>query len=511
MLHRWILRLGVINTIILGAATLISYGAAPVHPFRPAPEGQTSYFSHLGDQVANVSPSVGTYVRGDSPLANRWVFLLAYASPKVLSACVFIILLGLLYREHEAIEGRSIRLLFRWSLVFGAVAIVAMPVLVRDFWLSIGWGRMVAEGANPYYQDMLPSAIGDLPLGAWRERATYGPLWTLVSGILMRVTGSSVLAAFLAFKVLLYACWALALFLVLKLLEDRSWWQQALGIAIFGWLPTSGQQSIAEGHNDIFMVALLLLWLYLLEQDKPLLGTAALTGSFLAKYVTAPLFLMDILYRRTTDRDVSIGRGIVRYWPRLVVASLLTIIVFLPFFHSADLFSSTARMRYWYLLSPRAAAMGLQRITGLPFAPLARLVPLIFIGISVVAVVKYYRKPTSNGFRFVCLAIMSGVLFGLVGHVWPWFTVWVLAFIALVPWAPLSRWTLGVCVLGPLPVLLYSVVYLGSDLRWRFGVPALAVYIFATAWLILLPRRWFEARPILAPPDDSVVPERIAL
>jgi alpha-1,6-mannosyltransferase len=90
---------------------------------------------------------------------------------------------------------------------------------------------------------------------------------------------------------------------------------------------------------------------------------------------------------------------------------------------------------------------------------------------------------------------MSGVLFGAVGHVWPWFLIWVLPLAALVPWAPLSRWVLGICLAGPIPVLLYSVVYLGNDVRWRFGLPALVLYAFATAWLIIVPRRWFDARP----------------
>ena len=82
---------------------------------------------------------------------------------------------------------------------------------------------------------------------------------------------------------------------------------------------------------------------------------------------------------------------------------------------------------------------------------------------------------------------MSAVSFSLVGHVWPWFLLWVLALAALTPQAALARWGLGVALALPFPILIFTVP--GWTLRMLF-IASLIPYAFALTWLLVVRRGW---------------------
>jgi hypothetical protein len=100
---------------------------------------------------------------------------------------------------------------------------------------------------------------------------------------------------------------------------------------------------------------------------------------------------------------------------------------------------------------------------------------------------RYVRHPGVETFRYAVLAVTAGLLFGVVGHVWPWFRAWGLVVAALHPASRLTRWMTGVALAMPFP-LLYWVVYPGAE---QFTVVTPPLYLFALAWFVLTPRRWF--------------------
>ena len=120
---------------------------------------------------------------------------------------------------------------------------------------------MIVAGVNPFHSLFTPESLAGLPLDHFPMPMSYGPLWGLVSAAVMLVAGDSALLTFVLFKAVLAAAWIGTLHLVYRLTGGLPQSQRCLAILLFGWMPAGVSQSLAEGHNDIAMVALALLWL----------------------------------------------------------------------------------------------------------------------------------------------------------------------------------------------------------------------------------------------------------
>jgi alpha-1,6-mannosyltransferase len=217
----------------------------------------------------------------------------------------------------------------------------------------------------------------------------------------------------------------------------------------------------AIGHNDVFMVLFVLLWLYLLRQPRPVLASASLACSAAVKYVTMPLFLLDLLHHVRRQRD-SIGA----YLRQFVVAAVVIIAVFLPFFRLSGFFEPAVSMRDWHFYTPSEAVSDLALLLGVSaswasfpgvfFAFLRAVIHAFFLLTPVYFVARYSKKATWLNLYSALLAIMSAILFVGVGHVWPWFVVWAIAPAALVPTSGLARWVVGVAIAAPFPTLAWT-------------------------------------------------------
>lgn len=312
---------------------------------------------------------------------------------------------------------------------------------------------------------------------------TYGPLWALISGMLVLISGGNVLVAAIFFKLLLVSSWIGSLWLIWRMLSEYSPFRQCVALAIFGWLPFSVIEIASEGHNDILMVFLLLLWLFLLERGRTTEATLALAASALVKYITAPLFLAEILYLLYSHR-----LSLKRLFLLVITSGILMVLVFGVFFHSWDFFASTSSMRDWHFFTPQDAVVTFSQVVHLPLW-LKFLPQLIFIAVFVYVTRNYMRFHTIENFRMLVLTIISTILFSFVGHVWPWFLSWVIPMAALMPESKLSRWNIGAALAFPFATLTLQFVHLSPFVRW--GVTGLLVYIFALFWLLPLTRNWF--------------------
>jgi alpha-1,6-mannosyltransferase len=372
---------------------------------------------------------------------------------------------------------------------------------VPDFWWYVAWGRVVVGGVNPYYTPMTTEMIGDLPLNApgrdsGLSRFAYGPIWALVSGGAMWLAGGNGILAGALIKLLLAVVWLGSLRLIWLMLSERSSWRQCVGIAIVGWLPVSVLHSVADGHNDVLVLFLVLLWLYCLQRRSPIAGSLALAGSALVKYVTAPLFILDVLYLK-----LSAKRRLMEYLPQALAAATLAIIALGAFVRSTDAFSATLGMQSWKFFTPQHAVFELERL--LKIKPtLFWFVPVVFPLLAVYFVARYLRRPGLDAFWKATLAVMCGVLFG-IGHNWPWFLIWVLGPAALVAGSALTRWVVGVALAAPFAMLVL-VLHRGlppsSFDPW--GHTGLGLYAFAVFWFALAPRRlWADPGPVRSEPS----------
>ncbi len=482
-MKKYLLIIGTLNLAFLIVRAILSYFLVTVAPFGIPQDNERLFFSQIVEKLALFGSGFRDLISGNGLFRNEFYFAAAVASPLFLSSLVFVALLVLLTKCRSDLTDDSPRTLFRWSVVFICVSAFSFPVFAQDFWLSIGWGRMAAAGTNPYYFDLTLEFTRNLPLDYTLGRMTYGPLWALISGILAWVAGGNVLAEAFLFKLLLTGALIGSLFLVWKLLAEYPLFHQCVGIAMFGWLPLTLTEIAAEGHNDIVMVFFLLLWLYFLQRGTIMAASVALAASVLIKYVTAPLFLVEILYFY-----FSLKRSPRTHVLPLLTAGAFMVLVLGVFFRSPDFFDATSSMRAWHFFTPRDAIAALCRLLGIPGHP--QYLPfLVFPLLVVYQGSRYIKASTDDAFRLMVLAVMSAILFTAPGHIFPWYLLWVVPFSALLPSQPLSQWNVGVALAFPFALLPLQFTNLSGFSRWE--LPGLLVFVFALLWQ-LSTLRWLS-------------------
>ncbi|MBC7898271.1 MAG: hypothetical protein H7066_22815 [Cytophagaceae bacterium] len=514
--------LGALNLVVLLAHAALSWIEAGAATYGERPHGQIVFYREIGARVAGfverAAPDlllaarpgaaeariVGnityppddrdarlrraghelTYaIAGDLVGADK--FLDAYVLPLVLSTLFALgALLVVAHTDAGSAPGTP-RLIRRWAMAYVVVMGFAMPVLVPDFWLSFAWGRTLFWGGNPYYE-VPAAAVQGLPFDAPILKMTYGPLWALISWAIAGITRGSVLWSTLLFKALLVGTWIGILHLVHRLTSDRSVREQSMALVVTGWLPLGAVQIGGDGHNDALMLFFILLWLFLTDRGQGRWATAALALSVSVKYVSAPLFLLDLLLVKPRGvASPTIVQSVRAYVPHALIAVVIWVATFAPFFDSLAFFAETTAVREGYFYLPADGVQAIGHLLGVNLILLALAVQLIFPLVTLWLLWRYWRAPSRESLHVAVAGMMLSVVFIAAGHVWPWYALWLTVPAALLAGSHLlSRWSLGVLIGAPFPLAVWTAYPEASEFR-RFLLPSLVVYAFALAWMLV--------------------------
>jgi alpha-1,6-mannosyltransferase len=459
---------------LLGCAALAGYAVLAVLSWVQAPalwraENATNMLAFF-DALAAQVPVLGLYhsfASSEAVIVTTW-------APLALPTLASILLVLLLARASTPADEALQRLIFNWSVAFAAVCLLAFPVFTQDMWLSAVWGRMISAGINPYYQLFTPDTLTGLPLDHFPMVMSYGPLWGIISAVAMVVAGSSVLATGILFKAVLAAAWLGSLVLVERITRTRPARERCLAVGMYGWAPASVSQSLAEGHNDIVLVAFAMLWMLLLLRAQRL-APVALVASALCKYVTAPLLLIDAIAALRRD-----GAGWRQFLARLVAPAALGLGTLALFYRSPAFFDGIRVVSEWHFLRPVDALMAIEQATGLPLLVVRVAVAAFFVLHAAYWVAVSVWSPTMTTLQKAVIATMAAILFVAVSHVWPWYAIWALAPAAMVPGWWLSRFVFGVSLVMPFTL----AAWWSEPFPHHMEVAALAVYAAACVWTL---------------------------
>jgi alpha-1,6-mannosyltransferase len=439
---------GTIGLMTYSCMALLSYAqAATLWASEIAEAPRTGrFFEGLGRTIDSI-PVVSTVLQATSRLfESNTHAIVAYW---ITLACATVAMLALvleLGRHREVADAAIAKLLFKWSVAFAAAASLAFPIFTQDLWLSAAWGRMIAAGVNPYHNYFTLPSLRGLPLDHFPMIMSYGPLWALISGAIMMVARNSVLVTAILFKGLLAAAWIGSLALIQRLMWNRSSFSLCLATALFGWAPLGITQFLAEGHNDIVMIFLALLWFSLLLRGR-WTAPIALMLSVLCKYVMAPLFLVDAIYVLRLERVHWR-----QYVMRLIVPTILGLAVFAIFYRSPQFFDGLWVVSKWHFLQPRDAVAAIETLSGVSLWPLGFILSALFPLVAIYCCVDCFRHATFEGLLKATIAILASICFAAVSHLWLWYMIWSLAFAVQLPAWWLSRFIIAVAVLIPFAV-----------------------------------------------------------
>jgi len=323
--------------------------------------------------------------------------------------------------------------------LLGHAIVALVPLLFsRDVYSYAYYGRIAAVyHANPYVST--PLDFPHDPLAAYvgpkwvNTPAVYGPVWVLVSEVVVRVA-TSLTAMIEVFRALAIVA-SLATLGVIAWTVRRLWsGRLAFALAVFGANPVILFHSVASGHNDLW-VALAIAGAFALAVTGRT-GTAAVVlalGALVKVTAALPLLLLVVAVVASRPRGARVRAAIAHVVPAAIVALAFAI----PFLQAHDPTLGVLELaghEGW--LAPSRFFHRLFDVVGLGW--LAR---IAFAGalVLVVYVVARSLVRSRDGDAFELGAAWGSSLLFLVllGPVLlPWYVAWVLPLAWLLPRVP---------------------------------------------------------------------------
>jgi len=355
----------------------------------------------------------------------------------VFAAAAFLLLL------REAWRGSVSTRTVVWLVVAYHAVVLMLPLLFsRDVYSYAYYGRIAATyHANPYVStpadfpnDVLAGYVGP----RWFDTpAVYGPAWTLVSSLVVRVA-DDVASTIVVFRALAVAA-SLATVAVVGSVSRRLWPERtAFAVAAFGLNPVVLFQSVGSGHNDLLVALCIAGGLTLLAARHGLLATAALTlGALVKATAGVPLLLLLI----ASVAGAPPGRRLRTLLAHVAVAGGLALAFALPFLQTEDptLGMLELASHEGWLAPSRLFRRALDAISGDALGILARVVfPAILLGALFLIARSLVRRAGSLtpighgaawGWGLLCLMLLGPVLL-------PWYVTWALPLVWLLPRVP---------------------------------------------------------------------------
>jgi hypothetical protein len=224
-------------------------------------------------------------------------------------------------RPREDAESRPV-----WHWLVGptltSLAFLLYPPICSDVFYYATSGLIANEGGNPYIQP-LRDFQSSLPLLRYNDwpfiTSPYGPLWTSICRGVMKITGTSPVAAVLGFRLFAIASafgFAWVTFLAAKrLTNDRR--LQVAALVVVLWEPVLLFESATGAHNDALIMLLAIGGLLLMSSGRRggiRAGLVVITLSALLKYITLPLLGFAALWRLRELKQGTPFRQIVKEW-----------------------------------------------------------------------------------------------------------------------------------------------------------------------------------------------------
>ena len=314
----------------------------------------------------------------------------------------------------------------------------------RVFWIYDANPLTVPPGNFPY------------PIGySWAgQPSPYGPLWSILGGLVTVPAQDHYLAALYGFKVLAALSLLACSYLTWRLVERRWPGEGALAVVLLAWNPFVLLRVVGNGHNDLVMMAFVLLALELTERRRWRWAFAALACSALVKFITVLLFPLFLAYCWQHAASTVRGR-----WRAVLegcaVMAVMAITAFVPFWVGIATFD-TVRGEADKMITSTALAIGVA-ITGAPEEvdvnrAILLVLRIVFVGLA--ALVWWQSRRDFPRLIVACFTVLTLYLFLAGGWFRPWYLLWPVSIAALRPRSWMTPMLLAITLAGSFPDLV---------------------------------------------------------
>jgi alpha-1,6-mannosyltransferase len=377
----------------------------------------------------------------------------------------------------------------RWTFVIILVCAAACrliclfspPFLSSDIFRYVWDGRVHAAGINPYRYipaDAPLAFLRDLDIYPHINRRTYAhtiyPPGSQMLFLLITRFGQSVRWM----KACMVGLEALTIWVLVKLLAAVGLRREQ--VLIYAWHPLLLWEVASSGHVDGAALPLIALALLFYVRHRPLATGFALGAATLVKLY--PIALFPALYRRSGWRDWKMPAavaGVIAAGYACYSSVGIHVLGFLPEYAKEEGLESGSR--YFLLTLARHSLHWETLPTGVFYAIAA----MLLLGLSLWAWLTSEAAPLT---AIRCSFVLAAALMLLFSSHYPWYYLWLLPFLSVIPHTPMLYFTTACFYLyttslaNPGPAMYYMF-------EWLYGTTALlALWCMAYRASALYPR-----------------------
>ncbi|MFA6000612.1 MAG: hypothetical protein WC828_00645 [Thermoleophilia bacterium] len=230
--------------------------------------------------------------------------------------------------------------IFGFAVAFHIIMFFTPFLLSTDLFDYIRHGRILTVyGENPL---VIPATyFPDDPffgLGGWvGTGSVYGPIHVYLTAALARLAGNGIIANFLLFKGFFISINLVNLVLIWKIAARLKPGLEKKALLFYGWNPFVLTFVVANAHNDILMLSLVLAGILCYLDRRYLIGVLCLTLATLVKFITLPILLVYValLIRKQPGLWKKLGIGASSF----AIAGVVTVVSYLPLWAGKDTFN----------------------------------------------------------------------------------------------------------------------------------------------------------------------------
>jgi hypothetical protein len=188
-------------------------------------------------------------------------------------------------------------------------------------------------GANPLLEapaDSWDATLLAYPAAYAEQTSIYGPVWMMLSG-LGTLGAHDELTGLLYLKGLAAGAYLAAVWLLERILRQVRPGSADEALYLFAWNPLVLFMAVGEGHNDMIMMALILLSIWLLLRERWNLAFGLLALSAWVKYASLILLPLFALYAWRQLGQVPVRTRCFVLGRAALAFALVTVVVFAPF------------------------------------------------------------------------------------------------------------------------------------------------------------------------------------
>ncbi|MFA6392169.1 MAG: hypothetical protein WCW66_05515 [Patescibacteria group bacterium] len=221
----------------------------------------------------------------------------------ILISIGLIVLYWLAYKSIKNTKENIKKIVILFSILFSITFIIAPPIGSADVYNYAYRARVkTVYEQNPYlvatenYPDDL---FYNFSPKEWNFMTMqYGPLWASVSIGFSKIAGDNFFWNIFLYKLLALLSFFGSAYLINRILKITNPGKSLQGALLYLWNPLILFETINNAHNDILMIFIVLLAVYLVLKKKYIPSLLVLLLSVLLKYITillVPVFLYFIL------------------------------------------------------------------------------------------------------------------------------------------------------------------------------------------------------------------------